>query len=110
MKNSKYVKINSLKPLYLIVNKANGYLEEINKNKYLALVSTIESKIIKNKKYKDLVRSITKNLDDCDENYTRIKFNSDDDSPLNETIEIHNVTVVARVIFHEKSSIIHKFS
>ena len=38
IKDSKYVKINSVNPLYLIINKVNGYLEEINKNKYLALV------------------------------------------------------------------------
>ena len=38
IKDSKYVKVNSVNPLYLIINKVNGYLEEINKNKYLALV------------------------------------------------------------------------
>ena len=38
----KYVKINSVNPLYLICNKA--YFEEINKNKYLMLISTNESK------------------------------------------------------------------
>ena len=38
IKDSKYVKINSVNPLYLIINKVNGYLEEINKNKYLTLV------------------------------------------------------------------------
>ena len=27
----KYVKSNSLNPLYLIINKVNGYFEEINK-------------------------------------------------------------------------------
>ena len=52
----------------------NGYFEEINGKKYLTLVSTNESKE-KIKKYeelyskiKDLVRSITKNLDDYDGN------------------------------------------
>ena len=33
LKDSKYVKINSVNPLYLIFNKVNGYLEEINGNK-----------------------------------------------------------------------------
>ena len=30
VKDSKYVKINSINPLYLIFNKVNGYFEEIN--------------------------------------------------------------------------------
>ena len=33
----------------------------------------------------------------------KIKFNSDDDLPLNKTIEIHNATVVVRAIFHENN-------
>ena len=50
IKDLKYVKINSVNPSYLIINKANGYFEEIDKN-YLTLVCTNESKeIIKNTK------------------------------------------------------------
>ena len=62
----------------------NGYFEENDKNKYLTLVSTNENKE-KNKKHKeqwikirDLIRSITKNSDDYNENYKKIKFNSND--------------------------------
>ena len=43
---SKYVKINNVKPLYLIFTKVNEYFEEINKNKHLTLVPTNESKEI----------------------------------------------------------------
>ena len=62
----KYVKINRVKPLYLILSKVNGYFREINKNKYLTLIPTNESKeIIKNYeelwiKIRHLIRSITK--------------------------------------------------
>ena len=31
IKYSKYVKINSIKSLYIIMNKVNGYFEEVNK-------------------------------------------------------------------------------
>ena len=34
-KDLKYVKTNTVNPLYLIFSKMNGYFEEINKNKYL---------------------------------------------------------------------------
>ena len=43
-KNLSYKKINSVNPLYLTINKVNGYIEESNENKYLTLVSTDESK------------------------------------------------------------------
>ena len=84
IKDLKYIKIYSVNPLYLIPNKVNGYFEEINKNKYLTLVPTNVSKE-KIKKYevlwskiRDLIRSLTKNSDDYDEKYMKIKFNSDD--------------------------------
>ena len=44
IKDSKYVKIQSVNPLYLVINKVNGYFEEISENKYLTLVPTDESK------------------------------------------------------------------
>ena len=39
-----YVKIYSVNPLYLIFRHLDGYLEEINGNKYLMLVLSNESK------------------------------------------------------------------
>ena len=44
-------------------------------------------------KIRDLIRSITKNSDDYDEKYMKIKFNSDDELPLNKTTEIHSIIV-----------------
>ena len=44
IKDSKYVKINSVNPLYLFLIKVNGYFEEVNGNKYLTLVPTNRSK------------------------------------------------------------------
>ena len=44
IKDSIYVKINSVNLLYLIINKVNGYFEEINGNKYLTAVPPNESK------------------------------------------------------------------
>ena len=44
IRDSKYVKINSVNSLYLIFSKVNGYFQEVNKNKYLTLVPTNESK------------------------------------------------------------------
>ena len=44
MKDSDYVKINSVNPLYLIIGEVDEYFEEINGNKYLTLVSTNKNK------------------------------------------------------------------
>ena len=44
IKDLKYLKINSVNPLYLIINKVNRYFEEINKSNFLTLVPTNESK------------------------------------------------------------------
>ena len=64
IKDSKYVKINTVNRSYFIFSKVNEFFEEIDKNKYLSLVATNESKeIVKNyeelcSKIRDLIRSI----------------------------------------------------
>ena len=79
-----YVIPNSVKPLHLITNIINGYIEEYNGNKYLALVQTDESKDALKKyeelptKIKDLIRSTSNSSDNYDENYMKIGYNSDD--------------------------------
>ena len=40
----KYVTSNTVKPLYLIINNANGYIEERKENIYLGLIPTDKSK------------------------------------------------------------------
>ena len=39
-----YIKTYSVNPLYFIFRHVNGYFEEINGSKYLALIPTNESK------------------------------------------------------------------
>ena len=52
---------------------------------------------------RDLIRSKTKTLDDYDEKYMKIKFNSHHELPLNKTIEIPTMTIVVRAVFHENN-------
>ena len=66
----------------------NGYFEKINGNKYLMLVANQSAEKIKKyeelwSKIKGIIRSLTKNADDYDEIYTKMKFNLDDELPLN---------------------------
>ena len=44
LKHSNYVEINSVNPLYLIIDQLDGYIEEKNGNKDLTLVSTDKNK------------------------------------------------------------------
>ena len=46
VKNLSNLKINIVNPLYLIIDKINGCIEVCNRNKYLTLVPTDESKDI----------------------------------------------------------------
>ena len=109
IKDSKYVKVNNVNPLYLILNKVKGFFEDINGSKYLALLPTNENKekIRKHEglwiKIRDLVRLITKNSDDYDEKYMKIKFNLDKELPLYKTIEIPAMTIVVRAICLENN-------
>ena len=48
----------------------------------------------------DLIRSITKNSDDYDEKYMKIKFNLDGELPLNKTIETPSMIIVRRAVFY----------
>ena len=52
---------------------------------------------------RDLICSLTKNSDDYDEKYMKIKFNLDDKLPLNETIAIPSMIIVVRSIFHKNN-------
>ena len=80
VKDLKYLIMNSVNLLYLTFNKVNSYFKENNGNKHLMLVPTTGNKEkIKNYKElwiktRDLIRSITKTLDDYDEKYIKIKF------------------------------------
>ena len=92
IKDSEYVKINSVNPLYVIFNKKNGYFEEINENKYLTLVPSNENKEKIKKceelwiKVRDLIRSVTKKSDGYDEKYFIFKLDLADKLSLNKTI------------------------
>ena len=107
MKDSDYVNINSVNTLSLIIDKVDGYIVEKNGKKYLTLVSTDKNKVVLIK-YAELWGGI-KNLIECDsikagvceKDFMKIKFNSDDNLPLNKILKIHNMTIVIRSVVKE---------
>ena len=54
-------------------------------------------------KTKNQIRTIISNTNNYDEKYMKIKSNSDDDLPLNKTLELHNMIIVVRSVFHENT-------
>ena len=47
-------------------------------------------------KVRDLIRTVIKKSDDYDKKYMRIKFDTDDQLPLNKTIKITIITIAVR--------------
>ena len=60
-------------------------------------------------KINDLIRSVTKQSDDYDEKYIKIKFYLDDELPLNKTIEIPVMIIVVTAIFYGNKYYPHIF-
>ena len=94
-------------PLYLRINHAGRYIEERNGNKYLIFNSVDENKEVL-KKYADVWDGIKNKIkaingDECDygKDYMKIKFNSDDDLPLNKLLKFHLMTIIIRCVFSE---------
>ena len=96
-----------MNPLYLLINHANGYIEENVVNKYLVFDSTDKNKEFLNRcndvfnVINDRIKEV--NSDECDyeKDYMKIKFNSDDDLPLNKQLKFHNMIITIRSVFEE---------
>ena len=102
-----YESIYSVNPLYLIIDHASGYIEEKGVNKYLVFDSTDENKELL-KKYNDVwngimgkIKEVRNDEFDYKKDYMKIKFNSDDDLPLNKQLKFHAMTIIIRSLFEE---------
>ena len=103
MKDSDFVKINSVNPFYLIIDKINGHFEKKNGNKYLILDSTYKNKeeLIKYTKLwdgiKNSIEKVNNKLWEYGNDFVKIKLNSDDNLPLNKILKFHNITIIRSV-------------
>ena len=60
--------VNSVNPLYLRINNASGYIEEINKDKYLIFNDTDENKEL-SEKYDDVFSGIIDEIKKIDDDW-----------------------------------------
>ena len=108
--------IYSVNPLYLIIGKVDGHIEEKNGSKYLVFDSTDENKEVL-KKYTELWDGIKNEIETINggkkgeygKDFMKIKFNTDDKLPLNKPLKLHLLTIIVRFIFEEEVNFIHKF-
>ena len=90
MKDSDYVKINSVNPLYLIIDKVDGYTEKKNGNKDLILTFKYRELC---DEIKNLIKEINDKLGKYGKDFMKIKFNPDFNLPLNKRLKLHNLTI-----------------
>ena len=102
-----YESIYSVNPLYLRIDHANGYIEEKGVNKYLVFDSTDENKELL-KKYSDVwngiknkIKEVSDSECDYEKDYVKIKFNSDNNLPLNKPLKFHLMTITIRSVLDE---------
>ena len=105
--------VNSVNPLYLMINRMDEFIEEKNGNKYLNIADTVRNNEVL-KKYNQVFNGIKYQINKIDgsdakydKNYMKIKFSSDDYIPLNKVLYLPTITVTIRSVF-EKDGIYYR--
>ena len=106
-KNTEY-NIDSVNPLYLLIRELDGFIYEKEGSKYLNITLTDSNNnvLMKYAEFwkglKDQIKKINNgSVDEYDKDYMKIKFDSDDDLPLNKVIKFHVLTIKFRNIFEK---------
>ena len=91
-----------------MINEMTGHFEEKNKNKYLVLDDIDENKEVL-KKYEEVWEGIKKEIEtinsgkkiESGKDLKKIRFESNDDLPLNKPIKLRLLTIIIRSVFNE---------
>ena len=105
--------VNSVNPLYLRINNVNGYIEEVNEDKYLVFDDTNKNENKKLlEKYDDVFNGIMSKIIKLDDDwleyakdYMKIKFSSDDNLPLNKPLKFYQMTITIRCVISEDNKL-----
>ena len=104
-----YENIYSVNPLYLMIGKTVGHIIKKNESKYLVFDLIDENKEVF-KKYTELWDGIKNEIEtingsevgEYDKDFMKIKFDTDDDLPLNKQLKFHMSTIVIRSVFEDE--------
>ena len=96
----------SVNPLYLIINKIKGHFEEVDGDKYLIINSENGDIMQKYQEVFNVMKEIIKKINDYnqpikyDDNYMKIKFNTDDNIKIInfKIIYFPTITIIIRSI------------
>ena len=108
--------INSVNPLYLLIKKLDGFIDEKEGNKYLNITLT-DSNIDVLIKYaelwsgiKDQIKKINNDsVGEYDKDYMKIEFDTDDNLPLNKVLKFHVLTIIIKNVFEKDSKYYPQF-
>ena len=100
--------INSVNPLYLMINEMIGHFEEKNRNKYLLLDDVDENKEV-SKKYEEVWEEVKKEIKSINgsekieyaKDLKKVRFKSNNGLPLNKPIKLLLLTIIIRSVFSE---------
>ena len=102
--------IDSVSPLYLLINELDRFIEEKEGSKYLNISLTYNNNDVLIKyaevwsRIKDQIKKINNgSVGEYAKDYIKIKFDSDDNLPLNKILKLRVLTVIIRNIFEKDS-------
>ena len=100
--------INSVNPLYFLIDKLDGFIEEKEGSKDLNISLTYNNNdvLIKYAEVwsgiKDQIKKINNgSVGEYAKNYLKIKFDSDDNLPLNKILKFRILKIIIRNIFEK---------
>ena len=85
-----------------MINRIKGHFEEVDRDKYLIISSENGDIMQKYQEVFDGIKEIIKKINDYsqpikyDDNYMKIKFNTDDNIPLNKIIYFFTIVITIR--------------
>ena len=99
--------IDSVNLLYLLIGKLDGFIEEKEGSKYLNISLTYNNDVLIKyadvwSRIKDQIKKINNgSAGEYAKDYLKIKFDSDDNLPLNKILKFRVLTIIIRNIFEK---------
>ena len=91
------------------IDNTSGYIKEIKINTWFLMIQ-IKIKLLKEYNHVfngiiDKIKTVDDNWLEYSKGYTKIKFNSDDNLPLNKPLKFINMTVTIRCVFSKDNKL-----
>ena len=87
------------------IDNASGYIEEINKDKYFFDDTDKNKELLKRYDVMGKIRKLDDDWLKYTKDYTKIKFSSDDNLPLNKPLKFYQMTVTIRCVISEDNKL-----